>query len=58
MLSPKQNVAIMAQSNMRDQEIYLKYKIESDTLFIAPIALLAPFIPTATEEWACIACMK
>ena len=28
------------------------------TLLIADIALVAPFIPTATEEWACIACKR
>lgn len=28
------------------------------TLFIAVIALVAPFMPAATEVWACIACSK
>lgn len=28
------------------------------TLFIADIALVAPFMPTATDDWADIACKR
>lgn len=40
-------------------ENYIKYlfRCYNQTLFIAAIALLAPFMPTATDDWACIACM-
>lgn len=30
--------------------------IRRQTLFIAVIALVAPFMPAATEDWADIAC--